>query len=99
MNELELTIFEIIKNHRKKRKYLIQGTYDNPQYYPLESIWFSEIMKNLYPDFGPKVDIESKRRVKSSLLNLEKEKKIEVCMGEPLFYILYEDRDKLNLKK
>ena len=97
MNEFEEKIFNIVKDHRKERKYLVKGTtIDNPSWFPLKSIWFSEIFKILFPDLDPKKNVEKKQEVKKTLLKLEQEKKIDYGVGEPPFYILYEDRDKLK---
>ncbi len=95
MDALQSKVYEIVKNHRKKRDYSVGDpsiTIDDP----LLTIWFSEILREVHPDYDPKTDLEKGRAVKRALVELEKSKKIIYCMSEPPFYILYEDRDKLR---
>lgn len=55
-------------------------------------------MKQLYPDYTPKSHKEVARKVREATIELEKLKKIQYCPGEPPFFVLYEDRDKVNKK-
>jgi len=97
MDELANQIYEIIKKHRKSRDYFVGDPFkDNPTMQPLDVIWFSELMKRLYLDYAPKSHKEVARKVKAATVELEKLKKIIYCPSEPPFFILYEDRDKVN---
>ncbi len=88
MDNFQEQIYKIIIERRSKKEY----AFSDPS---VKAIWFTEILVALYPDYKPKTGLERARKVKSALIQLEKEKKIFYRMSEPPFYILYEDRDRL----
>ncbi len=97
MDNYPQQIYEIIKKHRKHREYFVGDPFKkNPDKKPLEVIWFSEIMKRLIPDYEPKKHKEIARKVREATKELEKLKKIIYCHSEPPFFVLYEDRNKVD---